>query len=562
MLSILCALAAGLALPAYVHAAGGFTMPRAAEVEVRPPQSEPLPPLQPVPQVQVPESAPSRAPVGAENVRFILRGLDIEEVTAYPMDLIEGTYRKRIGTEVSLKEIYDIANEIQRRYRKDGYFLARAIVPAQTATEGRLVIHVFEGVISEVVVEGDIGAVQKLVKEYLRPLTLARPLKLSTMERCLLLANDIPGVVVKGILRPAPHQIGAAQLVATVERKVLGASALVDNLGSSYSGEWEIGATASLNSMTSLGDGWTLGGIWSDPTAGFNKNERIAQMSGSIRPWSNGIYIKFLTTYGQSNPGGSIASFDTINTKFLLSGAVGYAIIRSRQMNLFVEGGFDLLNSDTDIFTNQPFSKDKLRVLRLTAYGDYQDSWRGSNFMSLGLRQGLPILDASQSGDPLLSNPDASGTFTTLNGKISRLQPVYGPFGVLVKAAGQYAFDDLLTDEQFGPGGTDFGRGYNPWEITGDNGLGLTAELQYTRPMDLRFLNRIQLFTFCDFAEVWSRDEGIAAQSLTSAGGGVRAWLTTGLSLELTAADPLTLKSQRAGNTNDPQFLFQAVGLF
>jgi hemolysin activation/secretion protein len=536
-------------------------MPPAAETELKPPQLAPVERFPAGPAIKIPESAPIKAPAGAENVRFVLNSLNVEGVTAYTPECIEKIYKKLIGNNVSLVEIYTVAEEIQRLYRDDGYFLARAILPAQSSQEGRLTIRVLEGSISEVVVQGDIGPVQQLVKNYLNHLLRERPIKLKTVERYLLLANDIPGLVVKGILRPAPDSVGAAQLVATVERKAVDASVTVDNLGSSYTGTWEFGATASLNSLTSLGEGFSLGGLWSEPWDGFNQGAKMGLMRFSLRPWSNGTYIKTLVSYGQSNPGGPIASFDAINTKLFVSGVIGYPIIRSRDKNLFVEAGLDYINSDTDLFKNEPFSRDKLRVFHLTLFGDCLDSWRGTNFASLGIRQGLPIFGTSEGGDALLSRPDGSGIFTSFNGKLSRTQPIYGPFSVMLKSAGQYAGSKVLSDEEFGVGGLDFGRGYNPREISDDSGLGFTGELQYTRPLDFRFCNRVQIYGFYDAGKVWDSPTN-ETTALTSAGGGVRAWFTSHLSVDLAVAKPLTLTSQRADNTKDPQILLQVMGLF
>ena len=527
---------------------------------MRPPEFELREQLQPAPELKVPESAPARAPAGAENMLFVLKGLDIEGVTAYPREVIEGIYRKRIGTEVSLAQVYDIADQIQRRYRKDGYFLARTIIPAQTASEGRLRIEVLEGYISDVRVEGEAGPVTNLVKEYLKGLPADRPLKLKSLERYLLLTNDIPGVVAKGVLRPSPDKVGAAELIVTVERRPFNAVLSMDNYGSSYTGTWEAAANVSANSFTPFGENLTLSGLLSEPFDFSSKNQRVGEVRFSMHPWTNGLYFKMTASYGQSNPGGSLAPLDSIDTRLLISPAVGYPIIRSRDCNLYVEMGFDFINSDTNVFSSVPFSRDKLRVLYLTAFGDVKDEWGGTSFASFGLREGLPVLDASQSGDPLLSRQGASGEFTTINMKLSRLQPIYGPFSLLVKAAGQYAFNEVLMDEEFGVGSLNFGRGYNPYELSEDNGVGVTGELQYTRAVKCRYLDCFQLFGFCDFGQVWDRRTGESA-SLTSAGGGLRTWFSRWLSTELTAAQPLD-ESQRAGNTRNPQVLFQAIAAF
>ncbi|NLI80260.1 MAG: ShlB/FhaC/HecB family hemolysin secretion/activation protein [Deltaproteobacteria bacterium] len=541
-----------------------FRLPPAAEPDVRLQQLRPTGPLQPLPEVQVPEAALSRAPAGADQVRFVLAGLDLEGVTAYSTETLGAVYADRIGKEISLADVYEVAAEIQRLYRKDGYFLTRIIIPPQTAREGRLTIQVIEGYVSEVKIEGEIGPVRSLVKAYLQHLVHERPLKLKTLERYLLLAKDIPGLDVQGVLRPAPGLVGAAQLVAAVERKRFDALVVAGNMGSTFTGEWEVAGSFTANSFTCLGESVTLSGLLSDPAEGFsgdNENQKVIQFGGTFRPASNGLYFGLSASYGDSNPGDIISRFDFDSKKLLVTALGGYPVIRSRDLNFSVELGFDFINSDTDIFGDLKFSRDRLRVLHLTGIADFRDAWRGNTFLSLGLRQGLPLFDASESGDDLLSRADGTGVCTSLRGELWRLQPIAGHFALFGRFAGQYAFDDLLSDEEFDVGGTRFGRGYDPKELSGDHGVGFTAELQYTRAVEVPVLERFQLFGFYDVGEAWDRGTDFSA-SLASAGGGVRLWLARYFSLELQVAKPLTRESDRADGSRDPQVLFRAFARF
>ena len=184
------------------------SLPPAVLPDVRLEQLPPTEPPKPPPGVEIPEEAPRRPPLGAAGIKFILIGLEIEGATVYPAPELTRHYQGLIGTEIELTDIYKIAGEIQKTYRQDGYFLTRVIVPAQTINEGRVQIRVLEGFISEVTVEGDLGAVEELVTDYLKAVTEERPIRLATLERALLLANDIPGVSVSGLLQPSATEVG------------------------------------------------------------------------------------------------------------------------------------------------------------------------------------------------------------------------------------------------------------------------------------------------------------------------------------------------------------------
>ena len=522
--------------------------------------TEPKPP----PEIAVPEAAPSRAPAGAEKIQFVLTGLDIEGATVYSQADLEQLYSEFLGKEVTLAQVYDIAAEIQRMYRRDGYFLTRVILPPQTASEGKLRVVVIEGYINDFKIQGDIGPVEEKVSLYLAHVLDERPLKLQTLERFLLLVRDIPGVNVDGILKPAPDTPGAAHLVATVDRKRFDGFGLVDNIGTTFTGNWEIAAGAMSNSFTRLGEQASITGLLSDPHKGTGSNEKnqwVGQLSFSLRPGSHGQYVEFLGSYGDSNPGDIISQFDFESKELLLSATGGYPIIRSRQLNLSTELGFDYIDSDTDIFNNVKFSRDRLRVLHLSGTTDVRDRWRGANVASLGIRQGLPILDASDSNDDFLSRPNGSGTFTSLQASASRLQAITGPYTAFLSVAGQYAFSDLLSDEEFGVGGVRFGRGYDAKELSNDDGVGLTGELQFTRPSKLWPLESYQLFAFYDFGAVWDHSSR-QSDSLSSGGGGVRVWAAHDTSVALQLAKPLTRDSQRADGDRDVQLLFRALTRF
>lgn len=525
------------------------------------------------PELSVPQSAPTRAPAGAEQIRFVLNDIELDGVTAYPPDALRSFYADLIGREVSLSDIYRVADEIQRKYREDGYFLARSIVPAQTVREGVFRIQVIEGYVNRIEVEGQVGAVEDLAKQYLDQVTEERPLKLATLERALLLTNDIPGVSARGVLRPATGELGAAELVVTIDRTPFNGLVNLDNYGTKYTGLTELAGAASANSFTPVGEQFTVTGLVSDPFNGFNQNYQqwVAQASGSARFGAGGLFTEGLFSYGQSRPGFLVRQFDFDSTTLLGSVDVGYPVIRSRDLSVYARLGFNYIDSDTDIFDTVSFSRDRLRVLFLKGNADFADAWRGANSVSAGLRQGLPIFNATQSSDQDTSRPGASGQETVLTASASRLQPLFGSFelagfpasvALSTSTVAQYAFDRLLAYEEFELGGVQYGRGYDLGELSGDSGVGVSGELQLNhRPefADVPFFDGYQLFGFFDYGRVWNHSGG-PDNDLASAGAGIRTSLFSKLSIELIGAKPLLLKTERADFSYDPQLLFRIVG--
>jgi hemolysin activation/secretion protein len=110
----------------------------------------------------------------------------------------------------------------------------------------------------------------------------------------------------------------------------------------------------------------------------------------------------------------------------LLSATTGYPVIRSRNLNFTALAGFDYIDSNTDVFGTEKFSRDKLRVVHATGVFDFRDGWWGSNAASASLRQGLQVLNATRRRDEYKSRPDGTGSATLVRGSFSRLQGLYG----------------------------------------------------------------------------------------------------------------------------------------
>ncbi|MFO1155049.1 MAG: ShlB/FhaC/HecB family hemolysin secretion/activation protein [Rhodospirillales bacterium] len=511
----------------------------------------------PQPEIERAVPAPGPPVPGAATVRFVLADIDIEGATVYPPDILEQAFTSLRGTQVTLADIHRVAKEIERRYKDDGYFLTRAIVPTQSVTDGRVRIVVLEGYVADVRIEGEVGGVESLLRSTLSIVTDQRPLRFSTLERALLLADDIPGIAVSGVLRPSADRLGAADLVVTATRAPFEAALLTDNFGDDYTGRWEIAASVASNSWTPFGERIGVVGFVTDPTT--DRNQAVGQIGTSWHLGSGGLALDTVYSYGDSNPGSNIAAFDINSRTELIGAGLTYPLVRSRNLNLTGRLAFEAINTDVDIFGNETFSRDRLRTLIISATTDFRDELGGANTIEAAVRRGLPVFGATKRSDPQKSRPDGTSDATVLTGAVSRLQPLYDQFALYGIFAGQYAFTELLANEEFELGGTQFGRGYFFDTLSGDSGIGGTAELRYTIPLQLSYLDRVQAFTFFEGGQVWNRNGG-GDDSLCSTGVGFRLFPTEQLFFELQMAKPLTLDSGRANGQRDPQVLFRAIG--
>ena len=105
-----------------------------------------------------------------------------------------------------------------------------------------------------------------------------------------------------------------------------------------------------------------------------------------------------------------------------------------------------------------------------------------------------------QSANP--SRIDGRSSFDKLSFFASRQQSLGTRFGLFFGLKGQYAFQSLLSSEEFGFGGSEMGRGYDPSEATADSGLAGTFELRYF-PQEVLNGFSMSPFLFVDAGKLW-----------------------------------------------------------
>src|SRR5262249_55497634 len=155
----------------------------------------------PPPPIEVPDDT-GVAPPGAEQLRFQLNALELAGITVYRPDELRPLYQLLIGTEVSLEQVFKLAAAITLRYRPDGYILSQAIVPAQEIGDGRVRLAVVEGFISRYSFADQPPVSAAPIGRYAERILAERPLTAATLERYLLLMNDLSGVEARVTLAP------------------------------------------------------------------------------------------------------------------------------------------------------------------------------------------------------------------------------------------------------------------------------------------------------------------------------------------------------------------------
>jgi hemolysin activation/secretion protein len=486
----------------------------------RPPITDPA---QPKFDFRIETPSRSSVPRAVDEIKFHLNGIEIKGAVTLPASGFRSLYQPLIGKDISLSDILDVAAAIENQYRRAGYILVRAFVPPQRVADGLFTINVVEGFSASISVEGGKPRTRDRIRAYLEPAQASKPLQLAAIEQGLLLANDLPGVTAAGVLRPSPDTPGASELVVTVPDNPLSALFSLDNRGSRFSGIWSASADVTINSVfddEDQLDGSVMGTLDASPLRRAMGQLRYRRPVGD-----HGALLSLLGTITHGEPGSTLQSFHVLTDSWAAGPRFTFPLERTRAESIVLEAGLTVQSARVNIL-GAPLSHDNWRV------ADFGFSYARGNFLggswtaNADIAQGLPILGATDNGSPDLSRAGGRLDFTKLSGGMRFSRPLSDSFGVVLTAQGQYAFDPLLIGEQFAFGGSQSGRGYDPGALTGDHGVGGTVELHYDPQLKISGLQALQPYVFFDAAQVWNiQNVGTPGQGISSAGGGIRAWL-------------------------------------
>lgn len=480
-----------------------------------------------------------------------------------------------VGPSVPTKAIEDARLALLKRYRENGYPLVT--VSATLTAAGRLRYAITEGRIAEVLLDGDIGAAGTKVLDFLNNLVKPGPVNATQLERWLLLAQDVPGVALQTVLRPSESEPGALTLVARVTRSAITGLVAADNRAFKDSGPEQVLFLAGYNSLTSMGERTEI----SLYRSMLNPTQIFGQASFEMFLGSSGLKLKVYGGAGDSRPGGILrqTNFDGVTT--IAGMQVSYPLIYTRPQKLNIIGAFDLIQSDVFTGNPTPTSKDGLRVIRVGIDYALQDLWLGDarpavNQANVRISRGLGMLGASHNRSQTLARLDSVVDYTKITAELSRNQTLYsfGPdttLNLLTLVAGQASRDIIAAAEKFYLGGMRFTRGFYAGEVTGDNALAASAELQLNTvfQFDLFGAQRevpTQFYSFYDWGSTWENKKTDANKRLASFGIGTRATLTQNIEVDLEVVQRLTRRVDAIAGAVKPlperAFYWRIVGRF
>lgn len=549
-----------------------------AAAQIAAPPGTPVPRMLPGPALPAvsPEAAPGAAAApGAEPAGVLaIAAAEITGAAAFLASRLAPFLEGLSGPAVPVARVVAARDGLLSLYREAGFVFSSIRAELSPGPAGMvLTLAVTEGHVSEVLLDGDIGPAGVQVLRFLRPLTALRPIDIASLERALLLVQDIPGVTVRAILRPGPGEPGALQLVAQVSRSAFDGFVTADNRGPRFAGPEQAIAVAGLNSLSSFGERIEL-------VAYVASGGTLRFLQGGVESFigASGLRFRAYVGAGDSRPGLDLRRLGYAGTTRVFGAGLSYPLLRQRAYTLTALALFDAYDNkvETGPSDNQErVSDDQLRMLRLGLDGVMRDTWAGAarpatSTVSLRLTRGIDGLGAKSNANPIPGRSGSVVDFTKASGEVTRNQTLHA-FGeassvsLLAVLGWQWTDDILPPSEKFFLGGTRFGRGFYNGETTGDRAIAGSLELQFTSlahaslPDATRPIG-YQLYGFYDIGQSLEQLDDDLNRRLASAGFGLRLTLTDSVRFSFEAARRLTRDPQRS---QDPdEFLKRWAGFW
>lgn len=516
--------------------------------------------VQPSPKLEIQRGDKAASPA-TDSVKISVNQLQVTGATVYSEAQLIALTGFAPGSELSLSELRAMADQISDHYQGNGYFVAKAYLPAQDIENGVVTIAVQEGRYGKVVLKNESTLADGVANNMLSGLNSGDIIESEALERRLLLLSGLPGVNVKSTLVPGAVAGTSDLIVEVLPGRSISGSVDADNAGSRYTGEYRVGATVNLNNPAGLGDVASLRVL----TSGSGMSYARLSYQMPVGKATLGVAYSHL----DYELGREFESLQANGTAQVATVYGSYPLIRSRNTNLSAQLAMDFRTFQDKIDSTSSVTDKKAQALTASLVGDHRDNigHGGITAYTVGLTSGNLDIETPAARALDATTAQSNGHYNKLAFSALRVQNLSEIFSLYGAINGQIASKNLDVSEKLSLGGMYGVRAYPVGEAYADEGYLATLE---ARMLLARFsenmVGRMHLVAFADTGTVKiNKDPWFAGDNRRT---------LSGAGLGLTWVDPgnfsvRTYYAQKIGNevaTSAPdesgRFWIQAVKYF
>ncbi|MBU1266458.1 MAG: ShlB/FhaC/HecB family hemolysin secretion/activation protein, partial [Gammaproteobacteria bacterium] len=438
--------------------------------------------LQQIPPVPVSEQASPRLEIeqGEKTVNtetdtatITVNALRVDGATIYSESDLIALTGFQPKSELSLSDLRAMAEKIADYYHDNGYFVARAYLPAQDIDNGVVTIAVIEGRYGKVILKNESSLNDDVANNMLSGLNSGDIIASEPLESRLLMLSGVPGVNVKSTLVPGATFGTSDLIVEVLPGRSISGSIDADNAGSRYTGEYRLGSTVNLNNVTGRGDVVSLRAI----TSGSGMNyARISYQTPVGKATVGVAYSKLNYKLGRE-----FESLRANGTAEVASIYGSYPLIRSRNTNLSAQLAMDFRTFQDRIDSTSSVTDKKAEALTASLVGDHRDNIGrgGVTGYSVGLTTGNLDIETPSARAFDAMTAQTNGHYNKLTFSALRLQNLTEILSLYGAISGQLASKNLDVSEKLALGGMYGVRAYPVGEAYADEGYLATVEARF-----------------------------------------------------------------------------------
>ncbi|MEO6660630.1 MAG: ShlB/FhaC/HecB family hemolysin secretion/activation protein [Burkholderiaceae bacterium] len=472
-----------------------------------------------------------------ESLPVAVTALQITGNTRFDTPTLHALVAQAEGQRLTLAQLGQVIAGITDFYRRAGYPLARAVIPAQTIEAGVVRVEVIEAHYGQVLLDNSSRIDSALLESTLAPLRPGEIVAQDTLDRALLLLSDIPGVEVAATIK-AGAAAGSSDLwVNTRPGPGFASSATLDNHGNRYTGRLRASATASLLNPLGRGDELNASVLTSGRGTNFGRLSYETLVSGA------GTRLGGAVSMLDYRLGGPLAAIGGHGTARVMSLSAQQPLWRSAEGSIFArwQAGRTQLRDHIDASGIRNDRHIDGGTLMLS--GNRSDGWLagGTTLFSLGWSAGRVGFDDAQAAAADAATARTEGSFSKWALALSRQQALSRRDVLAVSVFGQWTNANLDSSEKLSAGGPTAVRGYDTGVLPGDSGQ--LARMEWRRELGELGTGRWRSTVFVDGARMTINRQPwtAAANGATLRGAGVAlAWASPqGWQARVTVAAPL-----------------------
>ena len=491
---------------------------------------------------------------------------------------LQALLSKYKGHPVSFDELQAAANVITDYYRKAGYLIAQAYLPAQSIKNGIVEIVILEGHLDGSHLEGN--SIELMGETRINKSVLQRFLNTSKkgeivsdadLSHLSLLINDLPGIDSKLVLAPGSKTGSTALSLKAKEAPLISGYVSSDNHGLYSTGYYRFDGGININDPFGLGDQLSL-------------RAQTTETGDSVAGWAdynlpiNGYGTRLGINFSQLNYslGRSFTPLDADGLARTVGASLIHPLFLSREARLTGIGHYEHRWMQDNINSFDSHNDRELNVMSFSLSGSLYDKLLPAG----GLTQAFLSVSAGEvyftnqiaADIDSASGLNSNGGYHKLDWQLNRTQNIWGDskwgdISLYANFSGQVASKNLDSSEQISLGGPNAIRAYPVGEGSADEGWLFNGETRYSLPTFSALPGQLQLIGFIDTGYSRINANPLVGQGrnrhLTGYGFGIN-WLgAAGINLRTSLAwRDVGTQPQSDPNQSEPQAYFQLTKTF